>query len=208
MKLTMMDDCCSNGTCKNEKIAQPTTKPSILTFFRNVKSLYAAALGIEILCIAAAEIGENSGLYIFGFNHIGVPLAYAMGYSLATFTTFATILGRYKYCSGGKIDGCCSVLEQDESKGFLSNLITTFKNFCSGLKKLKDLPKQLNLKEILKSTLAILITAETACILTAETVDLIFFKQTFFLSVPLALFAGAFTVVAPEAFRMTKRRAK
>jgi hypothetical protein len=33
-----------------------------------VKGLYAAALGIEILCITAAEIGENTGLYLFGFN--------------------------------------------------------------------------------------------------------------------------------------------
>jgi hypothetical protein len=32
------------------------------------KKLYAAALGIEILCIMSAEIGENIGLYTFGFN--------------------------------------------------------------------------------------------------------------------------------------------
>jgi len=203
MKLTL-DDCCSSGTCKNESIAQPKTKPSVAQFFRNVKSLYAAALGIEILCIAAAEVGENTGLYVLGFNHIGIPFAYAMGYALASFTTFAAILGRYKYGAGSKIDGCCSVLEQDNSKGFLSNLTTTFKNFGSGLKKMKELPKQPNLREILKSTLAILITAETACIITAETVDLIFFKQAIYLSIPLALLAGAFTVVAPEAYRKLK----
>src|ERR671938_691061 len=95
------------------------TKGSIHEFFRHVKSLYAAALGIEILCIAAAELGENTGLYIFWFNHIGVPIAYAMGYGLATFTTFVTILGRYKYGScGDSIDSssCCSVLEQDNAK--------------------------------------------------------------------------------------------
>ena len=50
--------------------------------------MYAAALGIEILCIAAAEIGENTGLYVLGFNRIGIPFAYAMGYLLARFTTF------------------------------------------------------------------------------------------------------------------------
>ena len=199
-----MDDCCSTGACKNESIVQP--KPSTSNFFRNVKSLYAAALGIEILCIAAAETGENTGLYLLGFNHMGIPFAYAMGYALSSFTTFATILGRYNYGSGDKIDGCCSVLKQDESMGFLSNLITTFKNFGSGLKKMKDLPKQQNLKEILKSTLTVLITAETACIITAETVDLLFFKQAIFLSIPLALFAGAFTVVAPEAYRMMKHK--
>jgi hypothetical protein len=64
-------------------------------------------------CIAAAEIGENTGLYVLGFNHIGIPIAYAMGYCLATFTTFVTILGRYRYASGDRIDSCCSVLEQD-----------------------------------------------------------------------------------------------
>jgi hypothetical protein len=32
----------------------------------------------------------------------------------------------------------------------------------------------------------ILVTAETACILTAETVDLIFYKQSMLLSIPLA----------------------
>ena len=29
-------------------------------FFSSIKELYAAALGIEILCIAAAEINENT----------------------------------------------------------------------------------------------------------------------------------------------------
>jgi len=166
--------------------------------------MYATALGIEILCIAAAEIGENTGLYILGFNHIGVPIAYAMGYSLATFTTFATILGRYRYGTGNRIDSCCSVLEQDGSVGFLSSMMTTFRNFGLGLKKLRELPKQPNLREILKSSLIILVTAETACIIIAETIDLIFYKQAFYLSIPLALLAGAFTIVAPEAYKKMK----
>jgi hypothetical protein len=37
-----------------------------------------------------------------------------MGYALAGFTTFATILGRYNYGSNDKIDSC-SVLEQDRA---------------------------------------------------------------------------------------------
>jgi hypothetical protein len=168
------------------------SKGSIYEFFRHVRSLYAAALG------------ENTGLYILGFNHIGIPIAYAMGYSLATFTTFVTILGRYRYSSGDRIDSCCSVLEQDANKDFISNVVTTFKNFGLGLRKLKELPNQPNLREILKTSIVILVTAETACIITAETVDLIFYKQAFYLSVPLALLAGAFTVVAPEAYRKMK----
>ena len=53
------------------------------------------ALGIEILCIAVAEIGENTGLYLFGFNAWGISIAYGIGFALAGFTTVVTILGRY-----------------------------------------------------------------------------------------------------------------
>jgi hypothetical protein len=56
----------------------------------------------------------------------------------------------------------------------------------------------------LQSSLIILVTGETACIITAETVDLIFYKQAFYLSIPLTLLAGAFTVTAPEAYKKMK----
>ena len=77
-------------------------------FFNITKNLFPVALGIEILCIMAAEIGENIGLYTFGFNLIGIALAYVIGYVLAGFTTFMTILGRYTG-TGLKIESCCSV---------------------------------------------------------------------------------------------------
>jgi hypothetical protein len=35
-----------------------------------------------------------------------------------------------------------------------------------------------------------------------------FYKQAFYLSIPLALLAGAFTVVAPEAYRNMKKESK
>ena len=57
---------------------------------------------------------------------------------------------------------------------------------------------------ILKSSLVILITAESVSILTAETVDLIFYQYSILLSVPLALLAGAFTVVTPVAYKKAK----
>jgi hypothetical protein len=213
MRISLMtsDDCCSKGVCnndisKNAKAKLRTkNKKSIYKFFGHVKSLYAAALGIEILCIAAAEIGENTALFIVGFNHLGILIAYTMGYCLATFTTFVTILGRYRYATEDRIDSCCSVLEQDTSKDFLPNVVTTFKNFGLGLRKLEELPKQPNLRAILKTSLIILVTAETACIITAETVDLIFYKQAFYLSIPLALLSGAFTVVAPQAYKKMKQ---
>jgi hypothetical protein len=205
VKAKMADDCCATGVCKKDAIQRGERQsPGLLEFFKQAKALYAAALGIEILCIAAAEIGENTGLYIFGFNLVGIPIAYAMGYALAGFATFATILGRYNYGSNDKIDSCCSVLEQGAGSGFIPNLKTTFRNFVVGITKLPQLYKQPNLKYILKTSLYILITAESVCILTAETVDLIFYQYSILLSVPLALLAGAFTVVAPEAYRKIK----
>jgi hypothetical protein len=113
--------------------------------------------------------------------------------------SFATILGRYNYGSGKKIDSCCSVLEQGAGVDFLPNLKTTFRNFAVGLAKMQQLYMQPNLKYIVKTSLYILITAESACILTAETVDLIFYQYSIVLSILLALFAGAFVVIAPEA---------
>jgi hypothetical protein len=177
---------------------------SIVTFLLYARGIYAAAIGIEILCIAAAEIGENTALYLFGFSPPGIAIAYSLGYALAGFTTFATIVGRYDYGSpNGTTCSCCSLLEQASQKGFISNLKTTFKNFAVGIKKLPYLYKQQNLKTVLKTSLVILITAESVCILTAETVDLIFYKYSIMLSIPLALLAGAFTIAAPEAYRKT-----
>jgi hypothetical protein len=112
----------------------------LFRYLGQVKGLYTAALGIEILCIAAAETGENTGLYLFGFNPVGIAIAYAMGYALAGFTTFITILGRYNLnlnSSKQKQDACscCSVLEQNSNKGFIPNLTITFRNFAVGLKR-------------------------------------------------------------------------
>jgi hypothetical protein len=202
------DDCCASGDCKEHDTEQKTVQASGLRgFLKHAKALFAAALGIEILCITAAEIGENTGLYLFGLNLIGIPIAYAMGYALAGFTTFATILGRYKYGSNDKIDSCCSVLEQGAGTGFIPNLKTTFRNFAIGITKLSQLHRQPNLKYILKTSGYILVTAESACILTAETADLIFYQYSIFLAVPLALLAGAFAVVAPDAYRKIRRKA-
>jgi hypothetical protein len=81
------DVCCSSfpsgSSCKKNDYAlqhKVTTTSSqsssssssgLYQFLRNINGLYSAALGIKILCIAAAEIGENTGLYLFGFNLVG-----------------------------------------------------------------------------------------------------------------------------------------
>jgi hypothetical protein len=130
--------CCLNvhqRSINQFSRSPPSTTFSVSKFLAHVKGFYAAALGIEILCIGAAELGENTGLYMFGFNPPGILVAYVMGYALAGFTTFVTILGRYNF-SSDKICSCCSVLDQDSSKGFLTNLKTTFSNFVVGFKKL------------------------------------------------------------------------
>ncbi len=202
------DDCCLDGTCnddvQSDKNNSVRKSPSIFQFFKNVKGLYAAALGIEILCISAAEIGENLGLHIFGFNMVGIPIAYALGYMLAGLVTFVTILGRYN--DDEKIDSCCSILGENAHRGFVFNLQITFKNFVKGWKKIAKLHKQKNIKPIFKSSIYILITAESACILTAETVGIVFYQYSIFLSIPLALLVGAFTVVVPQAYKMNKKK--
>jgi hypothetical protein len=176
----------------------PKSKSKVL--FRITKNLLPAALGIEILCIMAAEVGENIGLYTFGFNLTGIVLAYVIGYALAGFTTFMTILGRYTH-SGVKIESCCSVLEQQSNKGFLSNMFLTFGYFAQGIKKIVYLKKEPNLKCILKTSMVILITAESACILTAETIGIVFYNYSILLGIPLALLVGALTVVFIEAHK-------
>jgi len=193
--------CCCIGLHMN-KIGN--NKNHFLLFFSHVRTFFPAALGIEMVCIMSAEIGENSGLYFFGYNIHGIIIAYIMGYALAGFTTFVTILGRYDFRNNVKIDTCCSVLEQQSNKGFLLNLLTTFTNFKIGISKLPNLFRQPNIRQLLKTSVIILVTAESACILTAETVGLIFYKQSMLLSIPLALLASSFTVVAPEAYKRIK----
>ena len=177
-------------------------------FFNTTKTLFPAAIGIEILCIMAAEIGENIGLYTFGFNLSGITLAYIIGYALAGFTTFMTILGRYTGTNRIKIESCCSVLEQQSNKGFLSNMFLTFGYFIKGIKKILYLKKEPNLKYILKTSIVILITAESACILTAETIGIVFYNYSILLGIPLALLIGALTVVFIEAYKKVKIKSK
>ena len=86
---------CTKKTCCCITIHRPEKKSNIIMFFHHTRTLFAAALGIEILCISAAEIGENSAFYFFGYHLQGIILGYIMGYAAAGFTTFMTILGRY-----------------------------------------------------------------------------------------------------------------
>ncbi len=54
--------------------------------------------------------------------------------------------------------------------------------------------------------MVILITAESACILTAETIGIVFYNYSILLGIPLALLVGALTIAFIEAHK--KIRAK
>jgi hypothetical protein len=116
-----------------------------------------------------------------------------------------SILGRYNG-TGLKIDSCCSVLEQQSNKGFLSNMLSTFGYFIKGIKNILYLKNEPNLKYILKTSMLILITAESACILTAETIGVVFYNYTNLLAIPLALIVGALTVVFIEAYKKVNNK--
>jgi hypothetical protein len=205
--------CCNNIHSNNFRKKSLSSSQNISLksktklFFSITKNLLPAALGIEILCIMAAEMGENIGLYTFGFNLTGIALAYVLGYALAGFTTFMTILGRYAG-TGLKIESCCSVLERQSNKGFLSNMFLTFGYFTKGVRKISYLKKEPNLKYILKTSMVILITAESACILTAETIGIVFYNYSILLGLLLALLVGALTVVLIEAHKKVNIKSK
>jgi hypothetical protein len=75
------EDCCCSSIHNQRTSSDYGLHFCVIgEFFKHNKYLYAAALGIEILCITAAEIGENTALYLFGSNWVGIPIAYLMGY--------------------------------------------------------------------------------------------------------------------------------
>jgi hypothetical protein len=58
------------------------------------------------------------------------------------------------------------------------------------------------------SSNVILITAETACILTTETIGIVFYNYSILLGIPLALLVGALTVVVIEAHKKINIKSK
>jgi hypothetical protein len=169
--------------------------------------MFVAALGIEILCIMSAEIGQNGGLYILGFNPLGITLSYMMGFLLAGFSTFMSILGRHNFNNTYNTEvkgGCCSFLEGNSNKGFIFNLVETFLNFKRGFLKFIHNIDNPQMKDIFKQSIIILITAESACILTAETVDVLFYKTSSILAIPLSLIIGTLTLTVVESLKKIK----
>ena len=92
-----------------------------------------------------------------------------------------------------------SLIESD--KGFVLNVSATLSNLAVGLGRLLSIYEQPNLRSIIRMSFIMRSTEESVCILSAETVDL---ENSILFSVPLALLAGAFTVVVPEAYSKVK----
>jgi hypothetical protein len=192
--LCIKDDCC----CIDIH-AKKHDKSILAKFFFNVKSMYVSALAIEILCITSAEIGENMGFLLFGYQRIdGISIGFILGYALAGFSTFASILGRYNL--DHVMDGCCSALDCKDKK-FIPSLTSSFRNFAVGVTKIPYLYKQPYAKQILKTSLYVLVVSESLCILTALIVDFIFYRHSLWLSIPLALLVGTFTITALESYK-------
>jgi hypothetical protein len=206
LTVTLKSKICIKQICCCSSIHNRKTS-ILLSLSENIKKVFVAALGIEILCIMSAEIGQNIGLYILGFNLLGIVLSYILGFSMAGFSTFMSILGRHDFNNkpGMKIEGgCCSFLDEMSSRGFIFNLVETFINFKKGLTKFVINKNNPQMKSILKSSILILITAESACIIIAETVDLLFYKSSLFLAIPLSLIIGTLTLTIVESLKKIK----
>ena len=85
-------------------------------------------------------------------------------------------------------------------------MLLTFRFFIKGIRKILYLKNEPNLKYILKTSMIILITAESACILTAETIGIVFYNYSILLAIPLALLVGALTVVFIEAYKKANNK--
>jgi len=194
-----MCEICPTGTycCASEfKIKLPS-------FSAQVKKSYPSAVGIIVLCILSSQIGQSISFVLFGYHNLfGIVMSYTLGYGLASLSTFCSIIGRYTSKQG--LGACCSALEQGSNISFISNLKNTFRYCGIGMKKIPHLYELPDVKHVIKTSLYILVTAESACILTAETVNLAFFRQAMWLSMPLGLFAAALVVTIIESYKITR----
>lgn len=173
---------------------------------RETKKLFPSAFGIEILCVASAEIGGFLGLSYYGFNEFGIGMAYVLAYALAGFTTFASILGRSAHAHDDNeiICGCSDMAGHNHDSGFRAGIRQTFVNFAVGLKMMTRLHRKPNAKRIVKASLIVLISAESGCVIAAATVDIMLYQYSIFLSIPVALLVGTLTVALMAAFRSVK----
>jgi hypothetical protein len=196
-------------------VAAMASRKNSLTarFLGQTRRILPAALGIEIICAASAETGSIIGILLFGFTTIGFITSFLLAYGVAGCTALVSIIGRIQSQrqSYSKTDervscGCDDVLAHGSDKGFISGLGMTFKYYKLGLQALPSLYKDPNFGSITKTSLFILITAESACIVTTATVDFFLYQYSLFLSIPLALVSGALVVALIAAFKSARKK--
>ena len=168
--------------------------------------MFLSALGLELMCLFSASTGQTMAIYWLGFNQNGITLGYLLGFALAGFLTLCTILGRMKKTPQGllKHDGCL-LLHHTSPTGFIASLKSTVNAFIVGFRLLYRLPSIPNSRAVIKNALRILITAESCCIITAEIVDLIFYRSTQLLSIPLGIAGGAASIMLIELVRNRRK---
>lgn len=184
---------------RNKFLYSLLTNPSSLA--RNSILLFPSALGIEIICILSSITGESIGFYLFGFNVVGIICAYSLGFITAGFTIFLIILGRYREHQSLEL-GCHD--DHQFHLGFKSNFITTFKHFKKGCFNLSILFHNHNKNQLLKKILYLLLTAESICVITAQTIDFLLYNYSVFLSFPLALIIGSLVIYIQQAEEIKK----
>jgi hypothetical protein len=166
-----------------------------------------AAAGIEILCTASAETGSVIGILLFGFTTPGFVTSFGLAYGVAGCTAFVSILGRARSHRGSRSKkeamkcGCEDILAHGSNQGFLAGMVSTFTYFRAGMTELKRLRNTRKSRNLIKTALFILVTAESACIVTTAGVDFLLYKYSLFLSIPLAMLAGSLVVAFIGAFK-------
>ena len=164
--------------------------------------MFPSALGIEIICILSSVTGESIGFYLFGFNVVGIIYSYSLGFIVAGFTIFLVILGRYREHQSLTL-GCHD--NHQFHLGFKSNFITTFRHFKNGWFSIPILFYNSNRNHLLKKALYLLLTAESICVITAQTTDFLLYNFSVFLSFPLALIAGTLVISIQQAEEIKKK---
>jgi len=160
--------------------------------FGRIKSMFLTAIGLEILCFTSAGVGESIGLLFFGYSTFGITMGYLCGFGLAGFLTLITIIGRT--AKSGTSGSCC--LGHDTAKGLIDALKLTVGDFVQGIRVVLGKRDMRQWRVTLINSIRILITAESCCIVTAETIDLIFYRYSQMISIPLGIIAGATSILA------------
>ena len=177
-------------------------------FFVSMKKMYSSALGIELLCVLTAELGALIGFYAFGFNPFGIVMSFILAYALAGSVTMISIFGRNRQSDLGVMSTCCSILEEEGGRGFMAGISETFRHLPSGVRKIASIHKQRDAGKLIKASLVLLVTAESGCIITAATVDVLLYQYSILLSIPLALLAGSLTIAATASFKVARGKGK